>query len=141
MKTRVNVGTVLVVAFVFTLITGIMLHLKRHGIVFQPRDTIKIVHWAFGYAMTVAFFIHWKQFCKMLTAIKKTFRWFYADTWLLIILFLVTLLTGTVKLLSPVKIANLGLWHYWTGIAMSITAAIHLIRGIPTWNRLRKAAS
>ena len=43
----------------------------------------------------------------MLNALKKKFRWFYADIWLLIILFTATLLTGTVKLLSPVKIPHL----------------------------------
>lgn len=43
----------------------------------------------------------------MLNALKKKFRWFYADIWLLIILFTATLLTGTVKLLSPVKITHL----------------------------------
>ena len=61
----------------------------------------------FGYAMTALLFIHWTQFGKMLNALKKKFRWFYADTWLMIILFTATLLTGTVKLLSPVKITHL----------------------------------
>lgn len=61
----------------------------------------------FGYATTALLFILWTQFGKMLNALKKKFRWFYADTWLLIILFTATLLTGTVKLLSPVKITHL----------------------------------
>ena len=125
MKTKANIGIALVIAFVITLTIGVILHLKSHGIVVQPRGAL--------------LFIHWTQFGKTLNALKKRFRWFYADTVLLIILFIATLLTGSVKLLSPVKIPHLGLWHYGLGIAMSITIVIHLFRGIPTWNRLRKS--
>lgn len=139
MKTKANIGIALAIAFVVTLILGIILHLKSHGIIVQPRGILKTVHWIFGYAMTALLFIHWRQFRKMLNAMKKKFRWFYVDTLLLIILFIATLLTGTVKLLSPVKIPHLGLWHYSIGIAMSVTAFIHLIRGLPTWNRMRKS--
>lgn len=138
MKAKANIGIALVIAFVVTLITGIMLHLKSHGILIQPRSVLKIVHWVFGYAMTVLLFMHWRQFQKMLTAMKRKFRWFYIDTWVLIILFIAVLLTGTVKLFSPVKIPHLGLWHYGLGIAMSVAAFIHLIRGLPSWNRIRK---
>ena len=139
MKTKANIGIALVIAFVITLTIGVILHLKSHGIVVQPRGVLKTIHWIFGYTMTALLFIHWTQFGKNLKALKKRFRWFYADTVLLIILFIATLLTGSVKLLSPVKIPHLGLWHYGLGIAMSITIVIHLFRGIPTWNRLRKS--
>lgn len=136
MKTRANIGIALVIAFAITLVTGIILHLKSHGIIIQPRGVLKTLHWIFGYAMTALLFIHWAQFKKMLNALRNKFRWFYADTWLLIILFIATLLTGTVKLLTPVKIPHLGLWHYGIGIAMSITVIIHLIRGLPSWYRI-----
>lgn len=139
MKTKANIGIALVIAFAVTLIIGIILHLKGHGIIVQPRGVLKTVHWIFGYVMTALLFIHWSQFRNTLNAMKKKFRWFYADTWLLIFLFIATLLTGTVKLLSPVKIPHLGLWHYWIGLSMSITALIHLIRGLPCWNRMRKS--
>lgn len=89
--------------------------------------------------MATLCFIHWTQFRKMLKALKKKSIWFYADTRLLTMLLMATLLTETVKLLSPVRIPHLGLWHYGMGIAMSITAAIHLVRGVPFWNRLRKS--
>lgn len=138
MKTKANIGLALVICFILTMIIGFILHLKSHGILIQPRSILKITHWAFGYAMAALLFIHWTQFRKMLAAMKKKFRWFYADTWLLIILFIATLLTGTVKLVSPIKIPHLGLWHYGIGLAMGITAVIHLVRGIPSWNRLRK---
>lgn len=139
MKTKVNIGIALVLAFVVTLTIGVMLHLKSHGILIQPRSVLKITHWIFGYAMAALLFIHWSQFHKMLNALKTKFRWFYADTWLLIILFIAVLLTGSVKLLTPVKIPHLGLWHYGIGIAMSVTALIHLLRGLPSWNRMRKS--
>lgn len=137
MKTKANIGITLVIGFAITLIIGIILHLKSHGIVLEPRKILKIIHWVAGYAMTVLLCVHWAQFSKILKAMKKKFRWFYADTWLLIILFAATLLTGTVKLLSPVKIPHLGLWHYWLGLAMGITALIHLVRGIPAWCRMK----
>lgn len=138
MKQKVNIGIALIITFAITLIIGIILHLKSHGILMQPRDVLKTLHWVAGYAMTAFFIIHWAQFRKMLTALKKKFTWFYADTWLLVILFIATLITGTLKLLSPVKIPHLGLWHYGIGIAMSITAVLHLLRGIPVWIRIRR---
>lgn len=138
MKTKANIGIALVITFAVTFVLGIILHLKSHGIIVQPRGTLKAVHWVAGYAMTVLLCIHWSEFWKMLKALRKRFRWFYVDTWLLIVLFIATLLTGTVKLLTPVKIPHLGLWHYALGIAMSITAIIHLVRGLPAWNRMRK---
>lgn len=138
MKNKANIGIALVIAFALTLITGIILHLKSHGILVQPRGVLKAVHWIFGYAMTGLLCVHWSQFNKMLGAMKKKFRWFYADTWLLVVLFIATLLTGTVKLLSPVKIPHLGLWHYGLGILMSLTAIIHLVRGLPSWQRMRR---
>lgn len=139
MKTKANIGIALVLTLTVTMVIGIILHLKSHGIIIQPRDVLKNLHWISGYAMTVLLLIHWTQFRKMLNAMKNKFKWFYADTWLLIIFFIATLLTGTFKLLSPVKIPHLGLWHYWIGIAMSITALIHLVRGLPSWNRMRKS--
>lgn len=140
MKSKANIGITLVIVFIVTLIVGIMLHLKGHGIIIQPRGVLKTVHWIFGYAMTVLIFVHWRQFHKMLKAFRKKFRWFYVDTVLLIILFIATFLTGTVKLFSPVKIPHLGLWHYWMGLAMSIAAVVHLIRALPAWNRMRRCA-
>lgn len=138
MKNKANIGITLVITFAFTLITGVILHLKSHGILVQPRGVLKAVHWILGYAMTGLLCVHWKQFNKMLGAMKNKFRWFYADTWLLIVLFIATLLTGTVKLLSPVKIPHLGLWHFGLGILMSLTAIIHLVRGLPSWQRMRR---
>lgn len=140
LRSKTGIGLALVIAFAVTLVLGVILHLKSHGILIQPRGTLKILHWAFGYAMTVLLCIHWSQFSRMLSVLKRKSGWFYTDTCLLIILFLATILTGTVKLLSPAKIPHLGLWHYALGIAMSVTALIHLVRGVPAWIRMRQVS-
>lgn len=140
MKNKASLGIVLVIAFAAVLITGLILHLKSHGIIIQPRSVLKIAHWVSGYVMAALLSIHWIQFRRMLAALRNKCRWFYGDTWLLIMLFIATLLTGTVKLLSPVKIPHIGLWHYCIGIAMGITVFIHLVRGLPSWRRLRKCS-
>lgn len=137
-KSKANVGITLVLLFAATLATGIILHLKKHGIVVEPRPVIKTVHWAAGFLMIAFMAWHGVQFRKMLTAMKHKFAWFWGDTWVMIIFAVLTLVTGLVKLLSPVKIPHLGLWHYDFGIIMSVAAAVHLVRGIPSWLRLRK---
>lgn len=131
MKTKKKVGIALLALFAVTFISGILLYLKSFGIVIQPRSVLKIVHWVLGYGMAVLFFVHRKQFSAMLVALRQTSKWFYLDTWLLILLFMVTFLSGTVKLLSPVRIPYLGLWHLYLGIAMSVAAIFHLFRGLP----------
>lgn len=71
MKQKANIGIALIITFAITLIIGIILHLKSHGILMQPRDVLKTLHWVAGYAMTALFIIHWVQFRKMLTALKN----------------------------------------------------------------------
>lgn len=137
-KTKANVGLTLVILFLITLLTGVILHLKKHGIIVEPRSVIKMVHWIAGFLMVSFFVWHALDFNKMLGAMKKKFRWFWADTRLVGIFTLLTFASGLVKLLSPVKIPNLGLWHYWFGMIMSAAIIVHLFRGIPSWNRLRK---
>lgn len=137
-QSKANVGMTLVILFLITFVTGIILHLKSHGTIIQPRGVIKMVHWIAGVLMTVFACWHGVQFKKMLSAMKNKFRWFWGDTWLVIILTGGTLLTGLVKLLSTVKIPHLGLWHYWFGMIMSVAIVVHLFRGLPSWNRLRK---
>lgn len=62
MKAKVYVGVALLACLVIVLVSGIVLHLKSHGILIQPRGVIKAVHWTLGYAMAVLFFIHWRNF-------------------------------------------------------------------------------
>lgn len=137
-KTKANVGLTLVILFVITLATGIILHLKSHGIIIQPRGVIKVIHWVSGFLMVSFFVWHAMDFKKMLGNMKKKFLWFRVDTRLVGIFTLLAFASGLLKLLSPVKIPHLGLWHYWFGIIMAAAVIVHLFRGIPSWNRLRK---
>lgn len=47
-KSKVNIGITLLIALLVTLVTGIILHLKKHGIVVEPRPLIKTIHWIAG---------------------------------------------------------------------------------------------
>ena len=136
-KSKANIGMTLVILFAITLVTGIILHLKKHGIIIEPRSVIKIVHWIAGLLMVGLALVHGLQFKKMLSAMKAKFLWFWGDTLVVIVFICLTIITGAVKLLSPVKIPHLGLWHYWFGIIMTVAVIVHLFRGIPSWNRLR----
>ena len=140
-KSKANIGMTLVILFAITLVTGIILHLKKHGIIIEPRSVIKIVHWIVGLLMVGLALVHGLQFKKMLSAMKAKFLWFWGDTLVVIVFICLTIITGAVKLLSPVKIPHLGLWHYWFGIIMTVAVIVHLFRGIPSWNRLRKIKS
>ena len=140
-KSKANIGMTLVILFAITLVTGIILHLKKHGIIIEPRSVIKIVHWIAGLLMVGLALVHGLQFKKMLSAMKAKFLWFWGDTLVVIVFICLTIITGAVKLLSPVKIPHLGLWHYWFGIIMTVAVIVHLFRGIPSWNRLRKIKS
>lgn len=137
-KSKANVGIILLILFIITLITGIILHLKSHGIIIQPRGVIKVVHWVAGLLMAVFTCWHGLQFKKMFVAMKTKYRWFTGNTFAVIVFVSLTVLTGVVKLLSPVKIPHLGIWHYGLGIAMSVIIVVHLVRGIPCLHRLLK---
>lgn len=139
LKQKTNIGMAMIILFAITIITGIILHLKKHGILIEPRVAIKIIHWICGFALCGLTIIHYNHFNKNLSAMKNKVRWFYASTSFLKIILIITFVTGIVKLLTPVKIPHLGLWHYGIGIVMGVTTIIHLFRGIPLWNRLSKA--
>lgn len=136
---RANVGLTLVILFLITFVTGVILHLKKHGIVVEPRPLIKMFHWIVGFFMIVFTCWHGCHFWKMFLGMKQRVRWFWCDTWLVILLASAVFITGAVKLFSPVKIPHLGLWHYDLGIVLAIGVVFHLIRGLPAWRRLMKA--
>ena len=140
-KSKANIGMTLVILFAITLVTSLILYLKKHGLILEPRSVIKIVHWIAGLLMVGLALVHGLQFKKMLSAMKAKFLLFWGDTLVVIVFICLTIITGAVKLLSPVKIPHLGLWHYWFGIIMTVAVIVHLFRGIPSWNRLRKIKS
>lgn len=132
------IGVITLVLFLLTATTGIMLHMKAHGIVIQPRAILKVIHWCIGIGMVALTYWHGKQFFKMLKGIRGRYKFFHAVTWIFIITATITVITGLVKLLSPVKIHGLGLFHYQVALIMSITAILHLIHTIPTLPRYFK---
>lgn len=136
---KINVGMTLLTLFLITLATGIILHLKKHGIVIEPRPVIKYIHWISGFLMAGFTCWHGSQFWKMFVAFKQRFRWFWLDTIGVIAFTAATVLTGAVKLLSPVKIPHLGLWHYYLGLIMSALIIFHLVKGLPTLSKMMKA--
>lgn len=140
LKVKSGIGMALLVLFAITLVTGIVLHLKKHGIVVEPRNVIKIIHWLGGFAMTFLVCLHGKHFWSVLVNSLKKHTLSKVNTFALIILVTATTITGLVKLVSPVKIQGLGLWHYWLGIIMSASVMIHLFRGVPMLVNMIKAS-
>ena len=120
------IDTVLTACLVIVAATGIMLHLKKHGIVIEPRAVLKAIHYYTGYFFTLCALLH-VQMCLPMLQKMKAKPWFRRFTWALLGFGTAVLLTGTVKLLSPVKIPLIGLWHFWLGLFMIATAARHQI--------------
>ena len=92
-KSKANIGMTLVILFAITLVTGIILHLKKHGIIIEPRSVIKIVHWIAGLLMVGLALVHGLQFKKMLSAMKAKFLWFWGDTWVAIVFICLMIIT------------------------------------------------
>lgn len=124
------IDTVLTACFVIVAVTGIMLHLKKHGIVIEPRAVLKAIHYYAGYLFSLCALLH-VQMCLPVLQKMKAKPWFRRFTWILLGICAALLLTGIVKQFSPVKIPHLGLWHYWFGIIMIVTAARHLWTALP----------
>ena len=124
------IDTVLTVCLVIVAATGIMLHLKKHGIVIEPRAVLKAIHYYAGYLFSLSALLH-VQMCLPVLQKMKAKPWFRRFTWILLGICAALPLTGIVKQFSPVKIPHLGLWHYWFGIIMIVTAARHLWTALP----------
>lgn len=125
------VDTLLTISFIIVLITGVMLHLKKHGILIEPRPLLKAIHYYTGFLMTLCLTFHVTAYFHALRAMANRHRWFCGITWVMLIFFVATLATGVVKLASPVRIPHLGLWHYWLGLIMSACALFHLYMAWP----------
>lgn len=138
-RTKANIGLALFLFFLAALLSGIILHLKSHGIVVEPRSAIKLLHGIAGAAMAFICYRHATQFRKAFSSMKSRSPWFWYATSAVTILVVLTFISGAIKFLSPVKIPHLGLWHYIFGVVMSVAIALHLLRGIPCWIRMRKS--
>ena len=124
------IDTVLTACLVIVAATGIMLHLKKHGIVIEPRAVLKAIHYYAGYLFSLSALLH-VQMCLPVLQKMKAKPWFRRFTWILLGICAALPLTGIVKQFSPIKIPHLGLWHYWFGIIMIVTAARHLWTALP----------
>ena len=124
------IDTVLTACLVIVAATGIMLHLKKHGIVIEPRAVLKAIHYYAGYLFSFCALLH-VQMCLPVLQKMKAKPWFRRFTWILLGICAALPLTGIVKQFSPVKIPHLGLWHYWFGIIMIVTAVRHLWTALP----------
>lgn len=124
------IDTVLTACLVIVAATGIMLHLKKHGIVIEPRAVLKAIHYYAGYLFSLCALLH-VQMCLPVLQKMKAKPWFRRFTWILLGICAALPLTGIVKQFSPVKIPHLGLWHYWFGIIMIVTAVRHLWTALP----------
>ena len=80
LRQRGILGIMLIILFLITAITGIMLHLKSHGIILQPRGVLKVVHWLFGLGLAIVAYLHGKQFFKMLIGLHKRFKFIKIET-------------------------------------------------------------
>lgn len=124
------IDTVLTACLVIVAATGIILHLKKHGIVIEPRAVLKAIHYYAGYLFSLSALLH-VQMCLPVLQKMKAKPWFRRFTWILLGICAALPLTGIVKQFSPVKIPHLGLWHYWFGIIMIVTAVRHLWTALP----------
>lgn len=124
------IDTVLTACLVIVAATGIMLHLKKHGIVIEPHAVLKAIHYYAGYLFSLCALLH-VQMCLPVLQKMKAKPWFRRFTWILLGICAALPLTGIVKQFSPVKIPHLGLWHYWLGIIMIVTAVRHLWTALP----------
>lgn len=124
------IDTVLTACLVIVAATGIMLHLKKHGIVIEPHAVLKAIHYYAGYLFSLCALLH-VQMCLPVLQKMKAKPWFRRFTWILLGICAALPLTGIVKQFSPVKIPHLGLWHYWFGIIMIVTAVRHLWTALP----------
>ena len=124
------IDTVLTACLVIVAATGIMLHLKKHGIVIEPRAVLKAIHYYAGYLFSLCALLH-VQMCLPVLQKMKAKPWFRRFTWILLGICAALPLTGIVKQFSPVRIPHIGFWHFWFGLFMIVTAARHLWTALP----------
>ncbi|MGN0206200.1 MAG: hypothetical protein ACI4BC_03060 [Muribaculaceae bacterium] len=131
MKSNRTIDTLLVISTIGVVATGIMLHLKKHEILIEPRDILKIIHYSLGAIMVLCGYLHYRVRTGILSAMKKSKPMFRAFSLVLLWLIVTLTLTGAWKLFDPVKIPHLGLIHYYMGIAMAVVSVIHLRSALP----------
>lgn len=130
MKTSFSVERLLPLAFVASAVTGIGLHIARHGTNHEVWHNWAVVHVLSSILWLISAAFH----------IKRHGRWYKAiaskgigrksrTTLALSIVFLIVAIMGIV-LLACVDGANsvVGLWHYWLGIVLIVLSFIHIAK-------------
>ena len=69
------IDTVLTACLVIVAATGILLHLKKHGIVIEPRAVLKAIHYYSGYLFSICALLH-AQMCLPVLQKMKAKPWF-----------------------------------------------------------------
>lgn len=131
LQTKRRVDTALAVTVLLTALTGIALHLKKHGILVEPRAVLKTVHYVMGFAMLACATLHASLTLRLMRPMGTKRPWFVRMAWLLLLLLAAAGVTGLLKLALPVKIPHLGLIHYWAGVMLTLSATFHLSIALP----------
>ena len=129
----------LIPSFIFSLYTGIELHVAGHG------NNHEIWHnWAvFHVVMSLLFFIfgichittHWNWYKGIVNkGVGKKSR----GTLCLSVLFVFVTVTGIVLLCMDGANSNIGLWHYKIGIVTSVLSIGHIFKRIPMLRKFLK---
>ena len=90
------IDTVLTACLVIVAATGIMLHLKKHGIVIEPRAVLKAIHYYAGYLFSLCALLH-AQMCLPVLPKLNAKPWLRRFTWTLTGICATLLLTSTGK--------------------------------------------
>ena len=69
------IDTVLTACLVIVAATGILLHLKKHGIVIEPHAVLKAIHYYSGYLFSLCALLH-VQMCLPVLQKMKAKPWF-----------------------------------------------------------------
>ncbi len=131
LQTKRRIDTALAVTALLTALTGIALHLKKHGILVEPCAVLKVVHYVVGFVMLACATLHASLTLRLMRPMGTKRPWFVRMAWLLLLLLAAGGVTGLLKLASPVKIPHLGLIHYWVGVGLTLSAAFHLGIALP----------
>jgi hypothetical protein len=137
MKRIFKIDWCLIVVFATTAITGVGLHIARH------LSSHGGCHaWALWHTLASFLFIifvtlhiqtHWGWYKSVITkGIGKKSK---VTVWLSFI-YMITSLTGIISLGVCCRHSNIGLWHYWFGIILTIIGLGHFLKRFST---LRKS--
>ena len=133
MKKIFKIDWCLILVFVITACTGFGLHIARH-----LSNHEGCYPWALSHTLASFLFViliilhiqgHWGWYKSFITkGIGKKSK---VTVWLSFI-FLITSISGIILLGVCCRQSNIGLWHYWLGIILTIIGLGHFIKRVST---------